>query len=159
MNFINLTNGIQAITDYNLKDYHFIWLQSTACEQKRWGFILETISDEFLLSLALGKSCVVYDYGAHKEIPRAIWQGIEWLKFALLKRWFGQEYYPLGRCSTSKDYFEEQYKKLDKKVLHRLDYFKKFLNTNRLYLVSITNKSGYDGNYEHFKEVLMGKEK
>lgn len=84
--FINLTNGIQAIEDYKLSDYSFIRIQSTACEQKRFEEIVVTLSDDFLMSCAMGRNCIVYDYGANKTIPRAIWQGLEWVKFVLYKR-------------------------------------------------------------------------
>ena len=77
IHFINLSNGIKAITDYNLSDYRFIRLQSTTCEQKRWEEILLTISDDFLISLALGYHCIVYDYGANKNVPRDVWQGLK----------------------------------------------------------------------------------
>lgn len=154
MNFINLTNGIQAIKDYNLFDYRFIRIQSTACEQKRWEEILLTISDDFLMSVALGKNCIVYDYGANKKIPRAIWQGLEWIKYALSIRWKGVEYRPIGRASSCGPYFLKQYENLDKRTRSRLDYFKPFFN-GILDITSITQATDKDGNKKWFSEIIM----
>ena len=152
--FINLTNGVQAIKDYNLLEYRFIRLQSTACEQKRWGFILETISDDLLLRLAIGEKCIVYDYGAHKEIPRAVWQGLGWLRFALELSWLNRIYTPKGRMSTGRNYFEQKYLTLHPNVKNRLKYFKKFLNTDTLYLSSVTSFTTKDGDYEYYNNLI-----
>lgn len=153
VHFINLTNGIQAIKDFDLKDYRFIRLQSTACEQKRWENIILSISDEFLLSASLGSECIVYDYGANKEKPRAIWQGLEWIKFCLYKRWFNIDYNPVGRCSSSKRYFEEQYFNLSNRVKSRLDYFKSFIE-DQLSISSVTGATKNDGNKEFYSNIL-----
>jgi len=153
INFINLTNGIQAIEDHRLTEYRFIRLQSTACEQKRWEEIILTISDDFLMCAALGYDCIVYDYGSNKNIPRAVWQGLEWLKYVLYCRWYSKEYSPKGRAKSSKTYFAEQYSKLSKKAKARLDYYKKFL-AGPLSVSAITSSTDRDGDYEWYAELL-----
>jgi hypothetical protein len=151
--FINLTNGIQAIQDYGLTDYRFIRLQSTACEQKRWEEILNTLSDDFMVAAALGNNCIVYDYGANKEVPRAVWQGMEWVKFALLKRWHDITYLPLGRAKTCGTYFAEVFASLDKKTKARLDYFGKYVS-GPLHISSKTTATDKDSNYSWYVDVL-----
>lgn len=126
MNFINLTNGIVAIKEHNLKEYSFIRIQSTWCEQKRWEDIIFTLSDDFLMNVALGKECVVYDYGSNKEKPRAIWQGLEWIKYVLNKRFRKGLYCPVGRAESMTTYFYNCYENLNKRTLNRLDYYRKF---------------------------------
>ena len=152
INFINLTNGMQAIKDYGLSDFRFIRLQSTACEQKLWEEIILSISDDFLMSVALGRDCVVYDYGANKDIPRAIWQGLEWLKYVLYLKWYNQEYTPQGRSSKSRSYFYEQYKKLSKRARTRLNYFRNYAD-GELRISSITDKTKKDGNLEWYVNI------
>ena len=152
INFINLTNGMQAIKDYGLSDFRFIRLQSTACEQKLWEEIILSISDDFLMSVALGRDCVVYDYGANKDIPRAIWQGLEWLKYVLYLKWYNQEYTPQGRSSKSRSYFYEQYKKLSKRARTRLNYFRNYTD-GELRISSITDKTKKDGNLEWYVNI------
>lgn len=153
--FINLTNGIQAIKDHNLTDFRFIRLQSTACEQKRWEEILLTISDDFLMAAALGRNCIVYDYGANKEIPRALWQGLEWVKYALSRRWHKIEYKPQGRAKSSGKYFAEQYAILSKRARARMDYFKKYVN-GPLQITTVTGATDKDNKSEWYVEKVKG---
>lgn len=82
INYINLTNGIEVLpvlTD----EFKFIRIQSTACEQKLWDRIIQDLDYDFLLNAAIGNECVIYDYGAKKPIPRAIYQGVEFIKYVL----------------------------------------------------------------------------
>ena len=151
--FINLTNGIQAIQDYRLTDYRFIRIQSTACEQKRWEEILNTLSDDFMIFAALGNHCVVYDYGANKTIPRAVWQGLEWIKFALLNRWHDITYLPQGRAKSCGAYFTEIFASLDKKTKARLDYFGKYVS-GPLQISAKTAATDKDSNYSWYVDVL-----
>jgi hypothetical protein len=151
--YINLTNGIQAIQEHNLKDYNFIRIQSTHCEQKQWEKILVYLSDDFLMNLALGNECIVYDYGANKNIPRAVWQGLEWVKFVLYLRWYNIGYAPEGRAKNSGEYFMEQYNALSTIAKGRIDYYKKFLRGG-INLQSKTGRTMFDGNHKYYAEVL-----
>jgi len=128
VDFINLSGGLKAVDDYNLKNFHVIRIQSTWCEQKRWEDILISLSDDFLFNAALGNTCVIYDYGARKPIPRAVWHGVQWIIFTLNKRWHSVVYHPVGRCSSSLNYFEGIYLTLSKRTKARLDYFGKFVS-------------------------------
>jgi len=153
--FINLTNGIEILDEsyFNLKDCRFIRIPSTWCEQKRWEDILEHLSDDFLIHAALGNKCVVYDFGANKDTSRAIWQGIEWIKFVLYKRWLNIDYTPLGRAHLMGEYFEEQYKKLSDKTKTRLDYYGKFAG-NELNIDTISKSTSHDGDYSYYINTL-----
>jgi len=157
LHFINLTNGIQAIKEYRLigKDYRFIRLQSTACEQRRWDDIIKGISDDLLLNLALGNKCIIYDYGAGKQVPRSIWQGVEWIKFALNKRWFHSEYKPQGRMSNSGQYFNEVYRGLSARARSKLRYYKKYLNTSTIDLEVVGSSTDKDSNIEYYRSLLL----
>lgn len=150
--YLNLTNGIEYIP--NVNSFNFIRIQSTACEQKRWDFILQELDYNFLMDLALGEEVIVVDYGANKEVPRACYQGLEWVKFALNKCWFGKEEKAVVRGYDSTNYFRECYAKLDKRTLKKLEYFKKFLMTNKLHLECQTSSTDKDGSYEYYKEIL-----
>lgn len=142
--FLNLTNGLQAIADYQLTDYRFVRIQSTWCEQKRWNDILWTLSDDFLMALALGEMCVVYDYGANKQVPRAMWQGLEWVKFVLRRRWFNEDYVPFGRAAPGLFYFQQQYRRLSPRVKAKLDYYKKYAG-HAIHVYAITASTDRDG--------------
>lgn len=154
--FINLTNGIQAIEDYGLTDVRFVRIQSTACEQKRWEDILMHLSDDFMISAAFGHRCVVYDYGANKGVPRAVWQGLEWVKYALWRAWWGRPYRPIGRAITMEPYFDEQYRKLSPRAKARLTYFARYCRPGepRLHIASVTGPTTHDGDYGYYAETL-----
>lgn len=152
--FINLTNGIEFIP--NIKEpYSFIRIQSTACEQKRWDFILQDLDYNFLMSLAVGEEVYVYDCGAHKEIPRAIYQGLEFVKFVLNKRWFDNAYIPIVRGHNCYQYFLEQYQQLNKKTKAKIDYFIKFLNCNQIKINVITSSTNHDSHYDYYNKILQ----
>jgi hypothetical protein len=125
--YVNLSQGLRAILQYDLKDYRYIRIQSTWCEQKRWADVLMVLSDDFLMNVALGHECIVYDYGARKKVPRSVWQGLEWIKFVLYKIWYNKVYEVKGRLNKStQQYFDEQYNLLSKKVKNKIKYYKKF---------------------------------
>jgi hypothetical protein len=157
MDFINLTNGIQAIEDYNLKNLHFIRIQSTWCEQKEWERIILTISDDFLMYAALNVPCVVYDYGANKNIPRAIWQGLEWIKFVLTRVWYNTDYHIKSRGSKSmENYFNVELKRLSAIAYNRIAYYRKYLTnpvTKQFNIQAVTNSTDKDNSKYHMLTI------
>ena len=154
--FINLSNGIEVFDRCGLDfdQCRFLRIQSTACEQKRWGQILDDLSPDFLMLAALGKRIVVYDFGANKEIPRAIWQGLEWVKFTLWRRWHVSPYQPIGRAHSMQGYFVQQYRQLDRRTKARLDYYGRFCDGNKLDIQSITAPTKNDGNTEYQRRII-----
>lgn len=155
MFYINLTNGIEFIPELNQdSSLKVVRIQSTACEQKRWDFILQDLDYTFLLDLALGNTVTVVDYGANKPVPRACYQGLEWVRYALNKCWFGKEEKAVVRGCDSTNYFRECYAKLDKRTLKKLEYFKKFLMTNEIHLEYRTKSTDRDGDYNYYKVIL-----
>lgn len=49
--YLNLTNGIEFLDrpDFNIKEYKFVRIQSTACEKHLWDKILMDLDYNFLL--------------------------------------------------------------------------------------------------------------
>ena len=81
--YINLTNGIEGIEIYNITDYSFIRIQSSHLENKRYDLMINSLSDDLLMNLAIGNNCTIIDFGANKTVSRACWQGVEFIKFIL----------------------------------------------------------------------------
>lgn len=106
------------------------------------------------MNLALGNECVVYDYGANKPVSRALFQGIEWIRFVLNKRWLDKTIIPFVRGHNVEKYFEDQYQKLDKKTKLKIDYFKKFLKTDVVHLRYVSRSTANDGNHKFYREIL-----
>lgn len=152
--YVNLTNGIFQI-EKNPQHCTFIRIQSTACEQKRWQEIILNLSDDLLLNLALGNTCYVYDCGAHKKVSRAIWQGLEWIKYALNAVWFERDYTPVGRTATAGEYFALCLTKLSNPARNKLKYYRKFLNCTEIDLVGVCESTECDGDYYTAKRLLV----
>lgn len=160
INYINLTNGIESLLILP-SGYRFIRIQSTICEQKNWDRLIQDLDYDFLLNVALGNECVIYDYGARKPIPRAVYQGLEFLKYVLHKRWLNEEY--LTDCNRSngahvrKDcnsYFESCYRNLEDRTKKKLDYFKPYV-VGRISIVAVTDATMHDGDKEFYREILL----
>lgn len=159
-NFLNLSNGIEALEAQALFDYSFIRIQSTLCEQKRWDQIIADLDYNFLLNLAIGNHCYVWDYSQNRKDSRALWQGIPFVLFVLNKIWLDKEIQSKVRneCNVT-DYFREQYQKLNKKTINKIKYFKKFLNTEKIYLTTMGFQTKNDGKYEYYKDLLIQRNK
>lgn len=150
--FVNLTNGIEALP--LLDDYAFIRIQSTACEQKRWDALIQDLDYNFLMSLALGHTCVVYDFGARKNVPRAVYQGLEFVRYVLTRRWFGKHTSPFVKGHNCGSYFSEVYERLDDATFKKIDYFRKFLMTDEIRLTAETSATEHDGDHEFYRMML-----
>ncbi len=155
--FLNLTNGIEAIERYSLdiSEVNFIRIQSTHCEQFQFERILLELDNNFLMWLALGYECIIYDFGAAgSETSKAVYHGVEWIKYVLNKRWFGKDTIPYVRGKMVLSAFQNYYSQLSRKTKRRIDYFKDFLLATELNLVSITSASSYDGQKEKLAELI-----
>lgn len=149
--FINLTNGIEAIPF--LDNYEFVRIPSTYCEAKAWDKLMLSLDSNFLMNLAVGNTCIVYDYSQNKEMPRALYQGLEYIKFILYKRWFNIEYKPIVSGVNCFNYFNSI--QLSCTTKRKIDYFKKFLYTDKLNIKLSTGKTNFDGNYQYYKDILI----
>lgn len=152
--YLNLTNGIELLENLNSLDFNFVRIQSTACEQKRWDFILQELDYNFLMHLALGESVIVVDYSAKKAQTRAVYQGLEFIKYTLNRYWLDKDYTPNVKGFNCQEYFKSVYDKLDKRTFKKLEYFKKFLKTNEIKLKGLCFKTEHDGDYGYYSELL-----
>jgi hypothetical protein len=150
--FINLTNGLEYSEAFD----GVIRIQSTACEQKRWNFIIEDLDYNFLLNLYIGSKVKVIDYGAKKEVPRAVYQGLAWIEYVCNKYWFN---YSMDKVFVKKynsvKYFEDQYLKLSDSAKKKLDYFKRFESkVGKIHLISETKATVRDGDNSYYSNKL-----
>jgi len=154
--FINLTNGIESLDRLNLdpENVMFIRIQSSHCERHLWNRIIMETDHNLYMMLALGHECRVYDFGTNTEMAKAIYMGVEWLKFALNKRWFGKDYKPLAKGRNITSYFTQEYGKLDKHAKKKIDYFKKFLLCDELRLIGISDETNMDAKNGYFRSIL-----
>jgi hypothetical protein len=156
--YLNLTNGIEWIPDLDvsIKDIGCIRIQSTKCEQKDWSYIIEDLDYQFLLDLALGEDVIVLDCSPKKDVSRALYQGVEWIKYVLNRRWFDREENCFVNGNKVNNYFTEEYKLLSRRAKNKLDYVKKFIITDKIYLQGMCKSTSMDSNYEGYKQILKG---
>ena len=156
--YINLTNGIEAIPTID-GEYSFIRIQSTACEQKLWDRLILDLDYDFLMNAALGNQCLIYDFGAKKVVPRAVYQGVKFIIFVLEKHWYGRTVttYVSRGSRTGHDvteYFNKMYSYLSKETLKKLDYFKPFLCGNYINIGWITDSTEHDGDKLYYSSIV-----
>lgn len=154
--YLNLTNGIEFLEnpDFN-KEYKFVRIQSSTCERHLWNKLLLDLDYNFLLDLALGNEVVICDTSPRKDISRALYQGVEFIRFVLYKYWFGKEICPYVRGINCNSYFQKEYNKIEDETFKKLKYLKKFLNTDELKITCISFNTKHDGDYDYYKNVLI----
>jgi hypothetical protein len=151
--YFNLTNGLEMLPAF-ADNYKVIRIQSTACEQKRWDFVLSDLDNGFLFDLAIGKTCYVIDFSQRKQKPRALFQGLEWIQYVLNRVWFGKQTKALVRGNDASRYFDEVYKTIDPKTIKKIKYFKKFLKCKEIDLIPVGGKTANDGNYDFYNKLV-----
>ncbi len=154
--FINLTNGIEAIDKYNLDpdNVSFLRIQSSHCEGHSWDRMLLDLDNNLLMHLALGYECIVYDFGAHTEYSKAVYIGLEWIKYCLNRRWFNRIAKPIVKGKDISNYFEVEYAKLSKYAKKKIDYYKKFLLTDEIKLNGISTITEHDNKNEYYIDLV-----
>lgn len=165
-NWINLTNGIEDIE--NLDNFSFIRIQSTTLERKDYIKLFLDLDHNFLIHLALGFDCVVYDRGTRKKYSKTISRGIPIIRYVLNRYWYGiqEKCFFVNRngkeLSNQTKYVEDIYNFLflfnsnseKEKVKTKLKYYKKFLNADEVYLKGESNSTNNDGNYPLYFNML-----
>lgn len=144
--FLNLTNGLLYDGPFD----GFIRIQSCHCERGCWEKVMLGIDQNFLMWIALGKEVTVVDYSANKQVPRALYQGLEWIWFCCSKAW-GIPPNAIVNGYNSTPFFEEEWRKIGKKQKDRYKYFRKFLNNPKKPNI-IAGQTDKDGKYEFFME-------
>ena len=167
--FVNLTDGLEVAGELvrtigvPLGELGFVRVQSTHCEADDFEAVLANLDANFLLHLCLGHVCLVYDLGSRglqwpggvEGVPRAIWWGLEWARYALSRFW-GLETgaYASLRGMDVTPLFERWRLRLSKRVKARLRYYKLHLRTDRLHLYGVYRRTEHDGSREFYRDHL-----
>jgi hypothetical protein len=156
--YLNLTNGLEFLPNIlSDESWGVIRIQSTACEQKRWDYILNELDYDFLFNVAIGTHIKVVDYSARKEKPRALYQGLVWVQYVLNRVWYNVEVKSFVKDHNCTTYFRECYDKLDSKTIKRLEYMNRFVNKDleqiREFIIE-TGRTDYDGKYEYYVDIV-----
>jgi len=150
--YLNLTNGLEFCSLY--PNHKYVRIQSTYCEGKFWQRIIQDLDYDFLLNIVSGKKVIVVDASGKKNIPRSLYQGIPWIEYVLSRRWLHKVIKSKVKGIPCGEYFEEQYKNLSRPTKKKLDYVKKFLNSNlsEIKIKCISYSTKHDGDYSFYKK-------
>lgn len=141
--YVNLTNGIEVLRVLQLlgisqNEVRFTRLQSTVCEARAWNVLLDLLDTDLIFSLACGHVCYLYDIGSRSKgknaaVPRAIWMGVEFVKYALTYFWAGADKRKVPdtvivRGKNVAPYWRDEVCQfqIDKPVKKRIKYFKDY---------------------------------
>lgn len=153
--FVNLTNGIEAIPRLAAeeKPFAFIRIQSTVCEQKDWARLIMDLDNNFLMSVALGYTCYVYDFGAQKKTARAVYQGLEFIRYACSMCWTGDAAEPLVRGNKCGDYFYKSYKELHERVRNKLKYYRAYFR-GKVDIIGVSEATTHDNDKAFYRDII-----
>jgi hypothetical protein len=97
---------------------------------------MRDLGSDFIMNAALGHTLIIHDKSERKPQPRAIYQGMQWVRYALNMRWFGSVAYdPMKVYVKGVDctrYFRNEYRKATPADKHRLDFYAKYINVHAL---------------------------
>ena len=128
VHFLNLSRGALCPCGRgNRPDVRYVRIQSTACEQKRWGPLLDTLGAGLLMPLARGSTCVVHDCSERERVPRSIWQGVEWIRWVCEAVWNRRHTDSIVRGGhNAKGYWAAELLKLPDTTVNMLRYYRRW---------------------------------
>ena len=163
--FVNLKNGLEAVPALRSArlPHAFVRIQSTMCEVGDMEKVIGGLDDNFLLAAALGYSCVVVDYGSRDKkrgVPRAVWYGLEFVRFALDEVWHGgASRRPVLRGKAVERDFARKLRGLSKSARKRLKYYRRFIPADArargaVRLVGAFGRTEHDDDDAYYARVL-----
>lgn len=149
--FFNISAGILALDKNRDLNPQFVRIQSTVCEQKEWSRLIMDLDNNFLIKLASGDPCFIVDcksIGKMRKDTRAIWQGLEFIKYCAMRSWDKAVISPPGPNFCN--YFEDSYNKLSRVAKSKLRFYKRFAqyHDRAASLIGLSIRSEHVDNYE-----------
>ena len=163
---MNLKNGIEAVPalrDHLGLEFDFVRIQSTMCEAGDMEKVVGELDANFLIAAALGYSCVVYDYGSRDKkrgAPRALWYGLEFVRYALNVEWFGEaDRVPVLRGKNVAHDFSRKLRGFPKSAKKKLRYYRKFLTDDvkargAVRLVGVYKRTTHDDDDAFYRQLV-----
>lgn len=159
--WINLTNGIE-ILPYLLSriPYKFCRFRSCSFEQKNWNDAIADMPDDMLMNFALGVPQYIVDLGANRPCPRSLRQGFAIALRRISISWglpVDEHMWIFSRSGVPMrvgDDFARQAMRIDGKQKGRLDYFRRYLNTDKLKADMMCAPTDNDGNYDMHSNII-----
>jgi len=142
--YLNLTNGIEALEYF--PNARWCRIQSSHVESKAFNTMLMQLSDDLLLNLAKGNKVVIIDGGVNQKFPKSMRNGIGYITAVLEWYWFNT---PIDEV-----FYQKCIKKINENVKRKMKYYKKFLDTDKLFILPLSFETKCDGNYKAYADML-----
>lgn len=159
--WINLTNGVEILPFLLCRiPFKFCRFRSCSFEQKNWNDAIADMPDDMLMNFALGVPQYIVDLGANRPCPRSLRQGFAIALRRISVSWgigvdehmwiFSRSGIPM-RVS---DDFARQAMRIDGKQKSRLDYFRRYLDTDKLRVNMMCAPTCHDGDYDMYSDIV-----
>jgi|WetSurSiteA1Bulk_404760.scaffolds.fasta_scaffold00108_35 hypothetical protein len=153
MKYINLTGGLEWLPE--ITPDGFVRIESTLCEQKHWGLLLQRLDANFLVRIASGIDIEVYDTTSrYSDVSRALWQGLPLINYCLYRAWLGEGVTTFFKTQDTTKYCNRVWAELPRSSKNKLKYFGRFCNGNIGKIIPVCKKSIHDGQEGWWKEIL-----
>ena len=124
------------------------------------------------MHLALGFDCRVYDFGSRgnnwevddapspttelQYVPRAVWWGLEWSRYALNSVWHLETKPPLLRGYNVQDLFDSKLRNIPKPLVKKLKYYRAYTipNLSEVRLRGYHAQTLLDGDKDAYRTFL-----
>jgi hypothetical protein len=136
--FLNLTNGLEWIEE--VPSPSLIRIESTAIEKADVWRIMRDLDSGFLMSVAIGRECHVYDCGTRRYTSKTISVGLPMIRDMLLRFWSGEP--PSLLTDAARE------------AGRRLRYFRRYYQ-GRVRIVGHSRRTEHDGDVDFYREKLM----
>jgi hypothetical protein len=172
--FVNLKNGIEAIPtlkrELQIVDYDFVRIQSSLLEAGNVEKMILELDAALLAQLALGRSCFVWDYGSRDVVkgkgnPRALWYGVEFVRFALRREWFPDGVGatappPVLRGKQVEKDWTHKLSMLSRGAKRKIRYYKQFIPEGvcDVRLIGVYRPTTHDDDVEFYRSTLFREE-
>lgn len=161
--WLNLTNGLELAPHLIANDIPFDVCRFRSCSFERadWGAAIDSMPDDMLMRLAQGQRQIIIDFGANRPCSRAMRQGIP-IAVRMLSNAWGLDmdehmwmFDRSGMAMQCDDDFARCAMSLNKKQRRRLEYFRKYLNTDSINITLLCSSTVHDGDYNYYVDVAM----
>ena len=166
--YLNLTDGIEAgsvLLDLGIDPLRirFSSVCSSYFERKSLDGAIGRLGADFLMELALGSACCLVDFGTKRELSRAVYQGVPFVKYCLERNWFDispHSVFITPRSSSAEehdvaDLYGRWYHGLDRSTKGFLRRFKKYARNRSdgskdVRLFGVSTSTSNDGHPDYY---------
>lgn len=145
-------------------------IQSSLLEAGNVEKMILELDAALLAQLALGRSCFVWDYGSRDVVkgkgnPRALWYGVEFVRFALRREWFPDGVGatappPVLRGKQVEKDWTHKLSMLSRGAKRKIRYYKQFIPEGvcDVRLIGVYRPTTHDDDVEFYRSTLFREE-